>query len=118
MDLSSEKEDPELAKIRALKQAQLRSSILNQKDKNEQENKQKIKVVVYSTPTCPYCFMTKQYLKSKGIDFEEVDVSKDIQAARYMVSQTGEIGVPQINIGGQWVIGFDKQRIDLLLNLI
>jgi glutaredoxin-like YruB-family protein len=115
--MSSESEDPELAKLRALKEAQLRSSILNQKNQNNKSN-QKIKVVVYSTPTCPYCFMAKQYLRSRGIEFEDVDVSKDIQAARYMVSQTGEMGVPQINIGGQWVIGFDKQRIDLLLNLI
>ncbi|MCX8163410.1 MAG: NrdH-redoxin [Candidatus Micrarchaeota archaeon] len=76
-----------------------------------------MKIQVYSTPTCPYCYMVKQYLKSKGVEFEDIDVSKNIEAARYMVSQTGQLGVPQINIGGQWIIGFDKAKLDYFLGL-
>ncbi|MFN3909780.1 MAG: glutaredoxin domain-containing protein [Candidatus Anstonellaceae archaeon] len=108
-------EDPELEKIKALKMQKMRSSIINQKEENQKNGK--LKVEVYSTPTCPYCHMLKQYLKSKGIEFEDIDVSKNIEAARYMVSQTGQMGVPQININGYWIIGFDRARIEYILEM-
>jgi glutaredoxin-like YruB-family protein len=61
--------------------------------------------------------MTKEYLKQKGILFEEVDVSKDERAAQEMIEKSGQMGVPVIDIDGKIVIGFDKERIDELLNL-
>jgi len=56
-------------------------------------------------------------LRSKGIEFEEVDVSTNEEAAMEMIQKSGQMGVPVIEIDGQIVIGFDKERIDELLNL-
>lgn len=75
------------------------------------------KVKVYSTPTCPYCVMAKQFLKENKIEFEDVDVSKDRAAAEEMVEKSGQMGVPVLDIGGEIVVGFDKQRIKKLLKL-
>ncbi|MGI6162531.1 MAG: glutaredoxin family protein [Bacillota bacterium] len=74
-------------------------------------------VVVYSTPTCPWCTRAKDYLKQAGIDFEEKDVSVDLQAAREMVKVSGQMGVPVLTIDGSVVVGFDKKKIDQLLGL-
>ena len=72
-------------------------------------------VKVYSTPTCPYCTMAKQYLSSKSVVFQNIDVSQDQTAAAEMVKKSGQMGVPVIDIDGQLVIGFDRKRIDALL---
>jgi len=74
-------------------------------------------VKVYSTPTCPWCVKVKEYLNSKNISFEDIDVSTDRNAAVEMVNRTGQRGVPVIDIDGNIVIGFDKQTIDQYLNL-
>ncbi len=74
-------------------------------------------VVVYSTPICPWCTRAKAYLKRAGIDFEEKDVSVDIQAAREMVKVSGQMGVPVLTIDGGVVVGFDKKKIDQFLGL-
>lgn len=70
------------------------------------------KIVVYSTPTCPYCGLVKDYLKEKGVEFEEKDVSKDRAAARKMVEKSGQMGVPQVDINGKIIVGFNKEAID------
>jgi glutaredoxin-like YruB-family protein len=74
-------------------------------------------VTVYSTPTCPWCNTLKSFLRKNGIIFTDIDVSRDQEAARQMVSATGQQGVPQANIGGEWVVGFDQQKIKRLLNI-
>jgi len=75
------------------------------------------KVKVYSTPTCPFCIMAKKFLKDNNIEFEDIDVSRNIKAAREMVEKTGQMGVPVIEIDGEFVIGFDRNRIKELLQL-
>jgi glutaredoxin-like YruB-family protein len=75
------------------------------------------KVKVFSTPTCPYCYMAKSYLKEKNIPFEDIDVSQDQAQARAMVERSGQMGVPQLWIDDQLVVGFDKPAIDMLLGL-
>ena len=75
------------------------------------------KVKVYSTPTCPFCIMAKKFLKDNNIEFEDIDVSRNIKAAREMVEKTGQMGVPVIEIDGEFVIGFDRDRIEELLQL-
>ena len=70
------------------------------------------KVKVYSTPFCPWCHRLKDYLKSKKIAFEDIDVSKDQKAAEHMVEMSGEMGVPQTEINGKIIVGFDKAAID------
>lgn len=70
------------------------------------------KVIVYSTPSCPYCHLVKDYLKDKGVEFEEKDVSVDRVAAREMVERSGQMGVPQIIINDKVIIGFNRDAID------
>lgn len=77
----------------------------------------KHKVIVYSTPTCPFCNMLKSYLKEKGIEFEDIDVSVDHEKAREMVQKSGQMGVPVVDIDGEIVVGFNKPQIDKLLGL-
>ena len=74
-------------------------------------------VKVYSTPTCPYCVRVKAYLKQKNIDFVNIDVSGDETAIDEMVKLTGQMGVPVVVVDGKSVVGFDKSKIDLLLNI-
>jgi glutaredoxin-like YruB-family protein len=75
------------------------------------------KVIVFSTPTCPHCRSAKRYLDKKGIQYTDVDVSRDRRAARDMVRRSGQQGVPQILIDGKLVVGFNRRKIDRLLNL-
>ena len=79
------------------------------------KKQQHAKPRVYSSQTCHYCVMAKQYLKSKGIDFEELDVSKDRAALAEMMRKTGQSGVPVLDINGRIIIGFDKSAIDRAL---
>ena len=75
------------------------------------------KIKVYSTPTCPYCFTLKEFLREKGFEFEDVDVSQNEKALKELVEKTGQLGVPVIDIDGQIVIGFNKEKICELLNI-
>ena len=75
------------------------------------------KVKLYTTPSCPWCFRAKQFLSDHGIEFEEVDVSKDRAAALEMIEKSGQMGVPVIEIDGKIVVGFDKEKIEKLLGL-
>ena len=74
-------------------------------------------VRVYSTSTCPWCIRVKQFLKENNIEFQNLDVSSDQLAADEMTAKTGQMGVPVLDIDGQIVIGFDKERIKQLLGL-
>ncbi|CEP78979.1 MAG: glutaredoxin domain-containing protein [Defluviitoga tunisiensis] len=76
-----------------------------------------VKVIIYTTPTCPWCRKAKAYLNEKGVNFKEIDVSKDQKAAEELVRKTHQMGVPVIQIGNEYVIGFDKKRIDKLLGI-
>ena len=75
------------------------------------------KVTVYSTPTCPYCIKAKQFLKEHSIEFEDVNVSLDQEKAQEMVSKSGQMGVPTLDIDGEIIVGFDKDAISRALNL-
>ncbi|MFH1768475.1 MAG: glutaredoxin family protein [Candidatus Omnitrophota bacterium] len=72
-------------------------------------------IKVYSTPTCPYCHMAKEYLSSKGVSYTDYDVSRDKTAADEMVKISGQMGVPVIVINGEVIVGFDKNRINALI---
>ncbi|OGW74712.1 MAG: NrdH-redoxin [Omnitrophica bacterium RBG_13_46_9] len=75
------------------------------------------KVTVYSTPTCPYCIRVKQFLKDNNIEFENIDVSSNADKAQEMIDKTGQMGVPVIDIDGEVVVGFDKERISQALGI-
>lgn len=74
-------------------------------------------IKVYSTPTCPYCVTLKEYLKEHNIKFEDVDVSQDEKARDEMVEKSGQMGVPVIDIDGEIVVGFEKEKISQLLKI-
>ncbi|MDV4150030.1 glutaredoxin domain-containing protein [Clostridium sp. AL.422] len=74
-------------------------------------------IKVYTTNTCPWCTKVKNYLTSKKISYEEVNVGLNRDAAIEMVSKSGQMGVPVLDINGSIVVGFDKMTIDSLLNL-
>lgn len=74
-------------------------------------------VKVYSTPTCPYCIRAKQFLKDNNIVFLDVDVSVNQPAAEEMIKKSGQMGVPVIDIDGEIIVGFDKEKIKQALGL-
>ena len=75
------------------------------------------RVIVFSTPTCSFCNQLKEYLKRNDVRYKEIDVSKDASAARDIERRTGQKGVPVTLIDNKPVIGFDKAKIDRLLEL-
>lgn len=74
-----------------------------------------MKVTVYTSSTCPWCVRAKQYLDSLGIEYKEINVSKDRQGAMEMISKSGQRGVPVLDINGATVVGFDRKEIDRLI---
>jgi len=79
--------------------------------------KKSSRITIFSTPTCGYCNMAKQYLSSHNIRFRDVDVSRDQAAAQDLVRRSGQMGVPVIDINGKLVIGFDQPKINQLLGI-
>jgi len=77
----------------------------------------KPKIRIFSTPTCPYCVTLKEFLKEKGFEFVDIDVSQDEKALEEMVTKTKQFGVPVIDIGNEWIVGFDKEKISKILNI-
>jgi len=73
------------------------------------------KVIVYSTPTCPYCVYAKNYFKKNNVVFEDIDVTKDRTKAQEMIDKSGQMGVPVIDIDGNILVGFQPNEFDLLL---
>jgi glutaredoxin-like YruB-family protein len=80
------------------------------------EKRQK-RVVVYTTPSCSWCTTLKNYLKSNQIRYTEIDVSRNQQAAEDMVRKSGQQGVPQTDIEGEIIVGFDRNRINNILGI-
>jgi glutaredoxin-like YruB-family protein len=75
------------------------------------------KVTVYSTPTCPYCTRAKQFLTDNRVPFDTVDVSVDTAKAEEMIQKSGQMGVPVLDIDGEIIVGFDRERIQRALGL-
>ena len=75
------------------------------------------KVRVFSTKMCPYCLTLKNFLKKHNISFEEIDVTEDEVAQKEMIEKSGQIGVPVVDIDGEFVTGFDKGKIIKFLGI-
>ena len=73
-------------------------------------------ITVYVTNQCPFCHMLKGFLNENNIPFKEVNVEMDPVAMHRVVSQTGQMGVPQTEVNGKWVVGFDPESIMQALN--
>ena len=74
-------------------------------------------VKVYITPSCPYCFTLKEFLKERNVSFEDIDVSRDEKARDFIIKKTGKMEAPVVEIDGEIVAGFDKEKIVNLLNI-
>jgi glutaredoxin 3 len=85
--------------------------------KNTDQTKKQPRVIMFTTPTCTYCTAAKRYLRQNRIKFREVDVSRDQAAARDMMRRAGSMGVPVLDIGGKIVRGFDRAKINQLLDI-
>jgi len=72
-------------------------------------------VKIYTTPTCAYCKIAKEYFKKNDIEYEEYNTAEDADKRQEMFEKTGQMGVPVIEIDGQIVIGFDKSKVEELL---
>jgi len=81
-----------------------------------QQNSQP-KVIIFTTPTCSFCNAAKRYFREKRIRFTDVDVSRDQRAAADMQRRTGQTGVPVILINNRPIVGFDKPKINRMLNI-
>jgi len=72
-------------------------------------------ITIYTTPTCGFCHMAKEYFKSKNIGYDSKDVTADADAYKEILDKSGQLGVPVIDIDGSIVIGFDRPKIDTIL---
>jgi glutaredoxin-like YruB-family protein len=75
------------------------------------------RIIVFSTPNCPWCTKVKRYLKEQNCRFRDVDISKDDKAAKDVVRRTGQMGVPVVLVNNKTIIGFNKKELDRILNI-
>lgn len=74
-------------------------------------------VTIYSTPTCHFCHLAKEFFNEKGVKYTEYDVLADIPKRQEMVDKSGQLGVPVILIDNEVIVGFDQPRIASLLGV-
>jgi glutaredoxin 3 len=74
-------------------------------------------VTIYSTPSCHFCHMAKDFFDEKNITYTEHDVATDLDKRKEMVEKSGQMGVPVIVIGDDLIVGFDKPKIAQLLGI-
>lgn len=74
-------------------------------------------ITVYSTPTCVYCNMAKNFFKANGFDYKDFNVATDLEKRKEMIDKTGQMGVPVIDIDGSIVVGFDEPKIKSSLGI-
>lgn len=72
---------------------------------------------IYTTPTCVYCRMAKDFFNQHNVKYEEFNVQEDLKAREEMISKSSQMGVPMIDVDGEIIIGFDKERLIELLKI-
>ena len=75
------------------------------------------KVKIYTTPSCVYCKMAKEFFKNNNVEYEEKNVAADAASREEMIAKSGQMGVPVIDIDGKFVIGFDEPRLKEILGV-
>ena len=73
-------------------------------------------IIVYSTPTCHFCKLAKEYMNTHGIKYTEYNVAADLEKRKEMVDKSGQLGVPVIDIGGRVIVGFEEGEFVEALN--
>ncbi|MBI3051376.1 glutathione S-transferase N-terminal domain-containing protein [Candidatus Woesearchaeota archaeon] len=76
-----------------------------------------VKVKIYTTPVCPWCVKTKEFLKESKIPYEEINVAADRKAAEEMIEKSGQMGVPVVDVNGQIIVGFNKPALKRALGM-
>ncbi|MBU6321562.1 MAG: glutaredoxin family protein [Patescibacteria group bacterium] len=74
-------------------------------------------VTIYSTPTCHFCQMTKDFLKEKGVNYTDYNVATDLEKRQEMIQRSGQMGVPVIFVGDKMIVGFDKEALSSELGI-
>jgi len=74
-------------------------------------------VKIYTTPTCQYCKMAKEYFDKNEVKYEEFDVSEDDKAREEMISKSHQMGVPVIDVDGEIFVGFDRGGLGKALGI-
>ena len=74
-------------------------------------------VTIYSTPTCHFCHMAKDYFTENKVAFTDYDVAHDLEKRQEMIQKSGQMGVPVIMIGDELIVGFDKEKLASSLGL-
>jgi len=70
-----------------------------------------MEIKIYSTPTCPYCHTLKKFFEERGFKFEDIDVFENEKARDYMIEKSGQEGVPVVEIDGEMIVGFSREKI-------
>ncbi len=76
-----------------------------------------MKVIIYTTPTCPWCKKVKTFLKKNKVEYSEVDVSSNETASKEMIKKSGQMGVPVTEIDGMIITGFDEAKLRSALKI-
>ncbi len=74
-------------------------------------------VSIYTTETCGYCKMAKEFFQKNNVEFQEFDVGKDLAKRQEMIEKSGQMGVPVIDVEGELIVGFNKPKLQELLNI-
>ncbi len=74
-------------------------------------------VSIYTTQTCGYCKMAKEFFQKNNVEFQEFDVGHDLAKRQEMIEKSGQMGVPVISVGDEYVVGFNKSRLEQLLEI-
>ena len=74
-------------------------------------------VSIYTTETCGYCKMAKEYFQKNNVEYQEFDVGRDLAKRQEMIEKSGQMGVPVITVGDDVIVGFNKPRLQEMLGL-
>ena len=74
-------------------------------------------ITIYSTPTCHFCHMAKDFFKEKNVTYTEYDVASNLEKRKEMMEKSGQLGVPVIIIDNDLIVGFDQSKIAQLLGV-
>lgn len=74
-------------------------------------------VAIYTTETCGYCRMAKEFFQKNNVTYQEFDVGKDLAKRQEMIEKSGQMGVPVIMVGEEMIVGFNKSKLESLLGV-
>lgn len=75
------------------------------------------KITIYSTPTCHFCHMAKDFLKANNVEYTEYDVASNLEKRQEMIEKSQQMGVPVITVDNELLVGFDKGRLAKLVGI-